>query len=108
MRVTNWIDLVCFLADQQINWQLWPDGPKNSAGAPSLRALWAYFIENHLRQVETNAVGWVQTAANDYWGRHQNTWGEPAWYNSAFGPGRWATPQAVRLPRVPATGGGWS
>jgi hypothetical protein len=87
---------------------LWTDGPKNSAGPVSLRALWAFFIENWLKQIETNAAQWTQVAAADYKRLHGTQKGEPAWSNSTFGPGGWATPMAARFPRVPATNGGWS
>ncbi|KAK4097654.1 glycoside hydrolase family 18 protein [Parathielavia hyrcaniae] len=107
MRVTNWIDLVCYYADEQIDWSL-ADGPKNSAGKPSLRALWVHFIEDYLEQIEAKAGAWAQLAASDYAKYHASKQGEPAWSKNAFGAGGWATRLAARLPRVPATGNGWS
>lgn len=109
MRVSNWVDLVCHHADQQIPWQDWTDGPKPpGGGTPSLRALWAYFVEKHLEDIEDRAATWSALAAADYKTRHGTQRGEPAWSNSAFGPGGFAAPANLKLPRVPATGGGWS
>ncbi len=44
MRVSNWTDLVCYVFDQQYPWGQGKYGgePTNSAGRPSLRALYVY------------------------------------------------------------------
>ena len=107
MRVANWIDFVCAHADQQIPWQQWNDGPvNNNGGTPSLRALWANYIETTLSEIEGRAAAWSQQAAADYKKWHGTRRGEPNWYQNAFGPGGFATAAMMRFPRVPTAGWG--
>lgn len=54
MRVSNWIDLICWSFDNQFanNWGTWPGAPTNNAGGnPSLRALYARYIEDELLSI---------------------------------------------------------
>lgn len=108
MHVSNWIDLVCYAADKQIAWAQ-ADGPKDTGGGtPSLRALWAYFIEDELNDIERRAASWSKDAAEFYKKGYGTSRGEPAWYDSAFGRRGWATASQATFPRVPVSGGGWS
>ncbi|KAH9230227.1 glycoside hydrolase family 18 protein [Colletotrichum gloeosporioides 23] len=123
MRVSNWIDFVFWEFDRQFTvrggWQAWPGAPVNNAGGnPSLRALYARFVEDSLAEIEATVASFCTTAEAAYLNAHGplNAQGvrqwtdpttDPAWYNSAFGPGGWATAAVARFPRV-SSANGWS
>ncbi|KAK3933773.1 putative glycosyl hydrolases family 18 protein [Diplogelasinospora grovesii] len=107
MRVSNWIDLVCFTFDQQYPWGMGQHAgePTNSAGTPSLRALYAYFIDAHLAAIEAKARAWSPNANADFNNFYPPTnANERAWVNSAFGPNGFASANALRFPRPGGTG----
>ncbi|KAK2037093.1 hypothetical protein LZ31DRAFT_600779 [Colletotrichum somersetense] len=57
MRVSNWFDFVFWEFDRLFDdeWTTWAGAPTNSAGKPSLRALYARYIEDTLLEIEGNA-----------------------------------------------------
>ncbi|KAK3337685.1 glycosyl hydrolases family 18-domain-containing protein [Cercophora scortea] len=107
MRVSNWIDLVCYRFDQTYPW-----GHSNRAGepttiatfghGPSLRDLYAYWIRAYLQAIETKADAWAGSAKATYDQVTGNTKAEKAWEESAFGNNGWAAVGSLRLP-----GGGY-
>ncbi|KXH62717.1 hypothetical protein CSAL01_12343 [Colletotrichum salicis] len=58
MRVSNWFDLVLWEFDNQYagRWNERAGAPVNSLGSPSLRALYARFIEDYLLGIEETAA----------------------------------------------------
>jgi hypothetical protein len=123
MRVSNWIDLVCWSFDNQFanKWNTWPGAPTNNAGGnPSLRALYARYIEDTLVAIEHNAAAYALQAKDWYQDYYSSlrpdgtrTWSnsngdDPAWFNSAFGNGGWATTTRARFPRPGSGRAGWS
>ncbi|GKT50966.1 mutanase Pc12g07500 [Colletotrichum spaethianum] len=122
MRVSNWFDFVFSEFDRQFTaingWNFWPGHPVNNAGGnPSLRALYAEFIEDQLATIERNVATFLADAERKYLNVHApvnpqgvRVWDDdtdPAWYYSAFGPGGWATAPVATFPRVAASNG-WS
>lgn len=125
MRVSNWIDLVFYHFDLQFTaaggWAAWPGHPVNSAGGnPSIRALYARFVEDRLTAIEANAATFLSSSERGYlaaWSsinsQGQRVWRDvdtgEAWYNTAFNPrwNGWATAAKARFPRVASTPG-WS
>ncbi|KAI8197977.1 Mutanase, partial [Colletotrichum sp. SAR 10_65] len=125
MRVSNWIDLVFYHFDLQFTaaggWATWPGHPVNSAGGnPSIRALYARFVEDRLTSIEANAAAFLSSVERGYpaaWSsinsQGQRVWRDvdtgEAWYNTAFNPrwNGWATAAKARFPRVASTPG-WS
>ncbi|KAJ8059166.1 hypothetical protein OCU04_012140 [Sclerotinia nivalis] len=69
MRVSNWIDLTCYVFDP-----LYPWGQGSYAGEPtapqgqshSLRAQYAYWIDQHLAALEAQQATWAAQATRDY------------------------------------------
>ncbi|PQE17133.1 glycosyl hydrolase family 18 protein [Rutstroemia sp. NJR-2017a BBW] len=112
MRVSNWIDLTCYVFDEQYPWnQNAYDGePRAPPGqTASLRALYAYFIDNHLAKLEDNQARWAADASRVYQARHPATAEQKkdrAWIDSAFGPNGWATASKMRFPRQAHAVGG--
>lgn len=107
MRVSNWIDLVCYTFDQQYPWGqgIYPGEPTNSAGTPSLRALYAEFIDAYMAAIEATARAWSASAKSDFL-----TYYPPAsasdqnWVTAAFGPNGFASANAMRFPRPAGSG----
>ncbi|KAK7445299.1 hypothetical protein CaCOL14_006339 [Colletotrichum acutatum] len=58
MRVSNWFDLVLWEFDNQYagRWNERAGAPVNSKGNPSLRALYARYIEDYLLAIEQTAA----------------------------------------------------
>jgi hypothetical protein len=105
MRVSNWIDAVMWNFDKNYPWGADAGEPTNSRGTPSMRSLWAYFLEATLGTIEANAQAWGAEAGNHYKTSYGpfNTQAEVNWFNAAFGSGGWATATngGLRFPRVP-------
>ncbi|KAK2051176.1 hypothetical protein LY76DRAFT_529044, partial [Colletotrichum caudatum] len=122
MRVSNWIDLVCWSFENQFanDWNIWPGAPTNRAGNPSLRALYARYSEDKLLEIKGNAAtlatrakSWYQDYYSSLKADGSRDWsksnsGDPAWFNSAFGNSGWATAARAKFPRPGSGGTGWS
>ncbi|KAK1961523.1 hypothetical protein LY78DRAFT_684773 [Colletotrichum sublineola] len=69
MRVSNWIDLVCWSFDNQFanDWNTWPGAPTNRVGNSSLHALYARYIEDELFEIEGNVAAFATRAKSWYW-----------------------------------------
>jgi len=112
MRPSNWMDLVCREFDNTYPWGSRAGEPtKTGAGHPSLRWLWAKFIDMTLLSIETRASGWSASMAPLYDPTTGGTYapqtpGDLAWQTSAFGPAGWATPANLKFPRVAGNGYG--
>jgi hypothetical protein len=90
MRTANWIDLVLQTFDQQYQWGSRPaDEPKVPAGkAPSLRALWAHWIDKiELAGIEAVAGEWSDSAADGFRTKWRPQGALLQWYNAAFDRG---------------------
>lgn len=105
-RVSNWIDLVCHEFDEQYKkrrgWGKHKGEPKNSAGTPSLRSLWAYFIDKELEDIEANAKTWAKDskkAFDEKWDPKTLTNAEKKWREDAFGQNGFATADKLKFPR---------
>ncbi|KAF2994020.1 hypothetical protein E8E14_001381 [Neopestalotiopsis sp. 37M] len=101
MRTSNWIDLVCHVFDQQYTAGTIAGEPVNPNGGGALRSLYAKFIDMHLNSIETTAAAWSTWAA----GQYDNTFGQDAWYTTAFGNNGFATGNSLRFPRVAGVAG---
>ncbi|KAH8882031.1 hypothetical protein GQ53DRAFT_589853, partial [Thozetella sp. PMI_491] len=100
MRVSNWIDLVCYTFDQKYPWgqNMYAGEPTNSAGTPSLRALYAYWIDIHLASIEVTARQWSTSAQAAFVSGHPvNQPGDQGWIDAAFGANGFATQNALRF-----------
>src|SRR5690242_444897 len=104
MRVSNWIDLVFDEFDRVYPWGSQPNdepsigpaanplGPGPAAPAPahaSLRALYAYWIEKYMAEIETNADAWIDLAKKNFeklWDKKKMTADERKWATYAFHP----------------------
>lgn len=103
-RVSNWIDLVCHEFDKQYKWD--PSAlngePTNSAAVPSLRSLWAFFIDQELSDIEAIAASWANDANKEFdkkWKTGGLSKDEKAWRKKAFGANGFATPAKMKFPR---------
>ncbi|WYZ36253.1 hypothetical protein EsH8_XII_000003 [Colletotrichum jinshuiense] len=97
-RVTNWIDLVMHTFDQQYQWGTRAGEPKNSNGNPSMRSLWAYWIDKELGDIEALTAAWATEAANVFdlkYPKNKRSTAEEKWRNDAFGTNGFAT--AVKM-----------
>lgn len=75
MRTSNWIDLVLYEFDRTYRWGADPArvalGEPKRIGAnanlpPSLRSLYAYWIDDHLKEVEKKAAKWHDEIKKNY------------------------------------------
>lgn len=99
-RVSNWIDLVCYEFDRQYTWGTHAGEPKNSAGTPSLRSLWAFFIDKELNDIEANTAAWAKNAKTKFdkkWKKLSKA--EREWREDAFGTNGFATADKMKFPR---------
>lgn len=92
MKVANWIDLVFYEFDEQYKWgtnQGEPTAPQGQT--PSLRALWAHWIDNiELPEHEERMRKWSDNAAKDFKALFKaSSQNQPLldWYNAAFEKG---------------------
>ncbi|KAK1721541.1 hypothetical protein BDP67DRAFT_497700 [Colletotrichum lupini] len=120
MRVSNWFDLVLWEFDNQYagRWNERAGAPVNSNGSPSLRALYARYIEDYLLAIEQTAALKSNEAKTAYENKFKSVnslgnvvWSntdDPNWFNAAFGAGGWASPAGARFPRPGSGGTGWS
>lgn len=120
MRVSNWFDLVLWEFDNQYagRWNERSGAPVNSKGSPSLRALYARYIEDYLLSIEQTAASQSNEAKTNYEAEYKSVnalgnvvWAntdDPSWFNAAFGAGGWASPAGARFPRPGSGGTGWS
>ncbi|PQE12392.1 glycosyl hydrolase family 18 protein [Rutstroemia sp. NJR-2017a BVV2] len=92
MCVSNWIDLTCHVFDTVYPWNqnAYAGEPRAPPGQiASLRALYAYWIDDHLADLERNQARWAADASSVYQAQHPPTAEETkdrAWIQSAFGP----------------------
>ena len=73
MRVSNWIDLVLHEFDAQYQWgtsnipgEPERTGPNPNQLKPSLRALYAKFIDERLKAIEGKAASWTADVQKNY------------------------------------------
>lgn len=105
MRVSNWIDLVCFVFDQQYPWGTMQGEPVSSAGQASLRALYAYWIDRHLAGIEAKMTSWTAAAQSDFVKYYPPaSQADTNWVTNAFGPGGFVTAGQMRFPRPGGAG----
>lgn len=102
MRVSNWIDLVCHVFDQDYAAGTIPGEPVNPNGGGAMRSLYAKFIDAHLSAIEALAAGFSTSAAQDY----ATYFSQDAWYNNAFVGNGFITANSMRFRRVAAGAGG--
>lgn len=101
-RVANWIDLVMYTFDQQYQWGTRAGEPKNSNGNPSMRSLWAYWIDKELGDIEALTAAWATEAANVFdlkYPKNKRSTAEEKWRNDAFGTNGFATAVKMKFPR---------
>lgn len=106
MRPSNWMDLVCWAFDQSYVWGSRVGEPSKPAGGnPSLRWLYAKYIDSVLATAELNAAAWSTAAAPSYaLGGAYNSMANAGWTTAAFGPTGWAIAANLRFPRVVGPG----
>jgi hypothetical protein len=94
MRVSNWIDLVCQTFDEEYEkkegWGRGPrakNEPKAPAGVkPSLRSLYAFWIDQELASIETRTAAWAADVKKGFDKKWPNLKGaEKKWRDDAFG-----------------------
>jgi hypothetical protein len=111
MRVSNWFDLVLYEFDQAYTW----GDANNNAGEPtrtdgadpSLRSLYAYWIDLQLQEIEARASTYSTEAQTELETNHQFNAAEQnllsaanrRWFAAAFGDDGWATVDALTFPR---------
>lgn len=111
MKVSNWIDHVFFVFDAVYDWKARSDGPKNTKAGerPSLRSLYAYFIDSELSAIEKTAAAWSKASQEQF----EKVWLPKAtddapkhWSASVYGPLGFVNPGegGLRFPQ-PGTGG---
>ncbi|KAK1851200.1 hypothetical protein CCHR01_06135 [Colletotrichum chrysophilum] len=101
-RVANWIDLVMYTFDQQYKWGTRAGEPKNSKGDPSMRSLWAYWIDKELGDIEALAAAWATQSATVFdqkFPKNKRSAAEEKWRNDAFGTNGFATAAKLKFPR---------
>ncbi|KAI8245040.1 hypothetical protein K4K53_002927 [Colletotrichum sp. SAR 10_77] len=101
-RVANWIDLVMHTFDQQYKWGTRAGEPKNSKGDPSMRSLWAYWIDKELGDIEALAAAWATQSATVFdqkFPKNKRSAAEEKWRNDAFGTNGFATAAKLKFPR---------
>ena len=105
MRVSNWIDLVLHTFDAEYPWgSRAGDEPTAPPGKqPSLRALYAYWIDQELAGIEDNMTTWASDARTKFDAKHPRLSG-PAktWRNEAFIRPGWAKADKLKFPRLSA------
>lgn len=108
MRVSNWVDLVLHEFDQSYPWGRHQDEPQTQGGGgQSLRAWYAYFIDDYLGGIEDRAQRWA-VAAQAAFRRDYSSHNDAAsmqWLTKAFGPNGFATAARMNFPRVPGPRG---
>jgi chitinase len=106
MRVSNWIDLVLYVFDNEYQWGHGrPGEPVNTqpGGTASMRSLYAYWIDLELRSIETMTTQWSRDAQTEY----GNTWltndqqSGKNWFTATWAPGGMATAAQMMFPRPP-------
>lgn len=112
MRVSNWFDLVLYEFDEAYPWGDANNNarePKRTDNAsPSLRSLYAYWIDLQLAEIEGRAATHstvAQTELETNHGFNTNQWSSlnlvnQHWFEAAFGDGGWATVNALKFPRL--------
>lgn len=105
MRVSNWIDLVLDGFDKQYPWGQNNPGnvgepTRDDNQNPSLRGLYAYWIDAYLGTIEATAQSWGVLCETRMKSTHpQMTPKEQAWMQNAFGTNGWASSTALLFPR---------
>lgn len=111
MRVSNWFDLVLNEFDQQYTW----GDANNNAGEPtrtdganpSLRSLYAHWIDLQLAEIEGRAATYSTEAKTELEKNHgfndkdikSHQLKDRRWFAAAFGNGGWATEDVLKFPR---------
>ena len=105
MRVSNWIDLVCHVFDEEYTWgSRAADEPKVPGGTrPSLRALYAYWIDQELAGIETKMEKWSTTIEKNFDAAFKNPKGaDKGWRDKAFDANGFAKADKLKFPRLSA------
>lgn len=108
MRVSNWIDLVLYTFDVTYPWGTGAVAgePTTTGGTASLRALYAFWIDINLGNIETRVKGWAPGAKQYYEGSWYsgNTQAEKDWVALTWNSGMCSLgASGMRFPR-PNTG----
>lgn len=102
-RPSNWIDLVFYVFDKQYPWGqgTYPGEPSMTNGqTPSMRSLWAKFLDSYLANIEANAAAWGINAKNYYTQAYPpQVQSATNWMSQALNTGGWATSSQMRFPR---------
>lgn len=105
MRVSNWIDHALHEFDQQYPWGTQPGEPTRLAPnaqnlKPSLRALYASWIDDHLKSIEKNAEDWSTDIAKNYNAKFDKEADHKNYINNAFTVGiGFASKEQMKFPR---------
>jgi hypothetical protein len=66
MRPSCWVDLVLYNFDLNYQWGTRTGEPTHQGGTPSLRWLYAKWIDERLATIEINAASWSNAASSYY------------------------------------------
>lgn len=119
MRTSNWIDMVLHEFDQTYQWgqdqRLVAMGEPlrrtpSSNTAPSLRSMYAHWIDDHLTKAEEKASDWSTAANKNYkkdYEKDKKQTDYKKWMKAAFdSPDGFAHPDNLKFPRMtPSTQG---
>lgn len=103
MIVSNWIDLVCHIFDEKYPWgSRSADEPQAPPGEkPSLRALYAFWIDYQLKKLEKNMDEWATEIKDQFDKRYKNPKGaDKRWRDAAFDTPGFAKADKLKFPRV--------